>query len=142
MNGPLSEKAISDITTALKKGELFSCADKSSHFGTHMYFAPQSVCKVLVDHAFPIDIQVDSYIQHLVQMGKIKNTGYPVSGQVYDTRSSIQTGDGIPCVMNSIGWKKVLIAISVIILLLVYFAMRRCSDKKNCPSGYICTVKT
>jgi len=49
--------------------------------GTHFYIASNSACKEMIKHMFPIDVQVDSYMANLKQLGYINLEGYPIYGQ-------------------------------------------------------------
>lgn len=50
-------------------------------FGAHFYIASQTACREMIQHMFPIDIQVDYYLGHLKTLGYINLDGYPIYKQ-------------------------------------------------------------
>lgn len=49
--------------------------------GLHYYIVSLGACKELVKHVFPIDVQVDFYVSHLADIGKINLKAESLFGQ-------------------------------------------------------------
>ena len=58
-------------------------------FGTHFCILSKEACKELIKNTFPIDVQIDSYIWHKNNTGKINVENFKIAGQKKH-KSSIQ----------------------------------------------------
>ena len=85
-------------------------------FGTQFCVIKNETCKILMDNCFPIDVQTDSYITHLVNMGYINLDGYRLTHQKSHP-SSIQD----ICVKCILPRKKIYYIIFVMFILLIFF---------------------
>jgi GR25 family glycosyltransferase involved in LPS biosynthesis len=86
---PLSKQDIQNISDIITqdKGLFISPLQEPikkplyEFFGTHFYIASQSACRELIQHMFPIDIQLDYYLGHLKTLGYINLDGYTIYKQ-------------------------------------------------------------
>ena len=86
-------------------------------FGTHFYIVSKEACKKLIKKALPLDIQTDSYIGHLNNIGDITVEGYKM-GSLKNHKSSIQT-TCVKCILPNNRW----FYIGFLILLIFMFVL-------------------
>lgn len=117
----LSKYDIDNITKALQKlnGGFINTSNfrKGSEyfFGTHFYFLSNGACQQLIKSCYPIDLQTDSYINHINNTGKITLEGYPIVNQSLHG-SSVQD-ICIKCFLPKGVWFYVLIIIGIVMLI-------------------------
>lgn len=88
-------------------------------YGLHFYFISKGACKKLVEHAIPIDVQTDSYITHLADLGEISIDGHDHLAKQKLHASSIQNVC-VKCLLPRNVWFYVMISIGTIIVLLLF----------------------
>lgn len=80
-----------DIKNAIYNDGLYISADVSKPWmGSHMYIISREACKQLVKYFYPIDVQVDFYINHVFKLFKLNLHGEAFSIQKRVGNSSIQ----------------------------------------------------
>lgn len=80
----LSNKNGAFISANVKKGDELL-------FGLHFYFLTNGAAKELVKNALPIDLQTDSYVGNLNNVGKINAKGYYIGTQKLHSSSTGNT---------------------------------------------------
>jgi len=139
----LSHKVCSEIKNALLKpnGAFFSVSivkqDHRQHFfGAHFYFLSKNACKILVEEAFPIDVQVDWYMAHMYTIGKINIEARPISTIVYRPTSIQDTciACSLPKGRNFYTYAFMCVFIIILIILTVIALFQ--SRLKQCEMSY------
>ena len=77
----LSKKNGCFISTKINKG-------REILFGLHFYFLTNGAAKEIYNKSLPIDLQTDSYIGNLGNIGNINIQGYPIFKQKYHISST------------------------------------------------------
>jgi hypothetical protein len=101
-------------------------------WGTQFCIIRNDTCKILIDYCFPIDVQTDSYISHLSNIGYINIDGYNLTYQKLHI-SSIQDVC-VKCILpkGNRFYISIIILIIILSLLFVYYRhkFKKCDDDK------------
>ena len=96
-------------------------------FGTHFYILSKECCIKLLEKAFPIDIQVDSYIAFMHNINEINIYGYKIAYQ----KSHISSTQQVFEILNN-SYSGLYLMISIIILIIsIFYFNRKCVKKYN-----------
>jgi GR25 family glycosyltransferase involved in LPS biosynthesis len=118
----ISKQLEQQIIDTLSKPDSIFCGVKISQddrlAGTQFYFISNSACKKLIQHMFPIDVQVDWYMSHLCNQKIINCNG---TNFTYQTKhkSSVQGKICVKCILPDGLWFYILMAVIFLILLIL-----------------------
>ena len=105
------------ISNDIEKDKKIKCA------GTELYFASNGACKTLISEFYPVDIQVDCYISHLSNLGKINAKGYKITRQNRSIYNSNIQNICVRCILSKFAYA----ISSLLILVALYLIWTRCN---------------
>jgi hypothetical protein len=101
-------------------------------YGTHFCILSYNTCKILVENAIPIDVQVDAYMSYLNEIDKINIEGFNLFGQKKHF-SSIQD-ICIKCFFPSNIYIILFLILIISLIIYYYFKYKNCA--KSCSIVY------
>jgi GR25 family glycosyltransferase involved in LPS biosynthesis len=99
------------ISTPFKKGE-------KTLMGLHFYFLSQGAAQKLSNKALPIDMQTDSYVGSLNNIGEINAEGYTVFAPRFRSSSTSDKGFCIKCFLPSGRMFYIIIMVAIIFIII------------------------